>query len=207
MELKELIKRTDHIPSSVYEPEQALWLKYLKDLPGTPMIVDFGTGWGRSAASLALACPQAMVTTFDIGVTYVQHGNVKTLEEYKEVVAGYLGKAGVTNVKHEIMNSLDPNSVEGEEPFIDVLNIDSDHSYEATVKEMAKWIPLVKKGGIIMFHDFEHPNAPGVGEAIHELVSYKDGNKDYTDDKKPYKLELIDKAYHPKVTTAIFIKK
>lgn len=203
MTLEEIIKRTDHIPSSVYEPEQALWLKYLSDLPGNPLIVDFGTGWAKSAVSLALACPQAKVVTFDIGETYVLHGNVGSLEEYEAKVADNIRRAEVTNIRHTVAHSLDQFLISTP---IDVLNIDSDHTYETTKEEITKWLPLVKPGGLVMFHDYRHPNAPGVSEAIEELISYKDGEEDFTNPFKPFRLELIDKAYHPKVTTAIFKK-
>jgi hypothetical protein len=52
---------------------------------------------------------------------------------------------------------------------IDVLNIDSDHTYETTKAEMLKWIPWVKTGGLVFFHDYEHPRCPGIKQAIEEL--------------------------------------
>lgn len=213
MTLEEIIEKTNHIPSSVYEPEQEMWLKYLKDLPDNTFIVDFGTGWGKSAASLALACPQGHVFTFDKGEVYVLQKNVSSLEEYGEQVIKNL--SGINNVTSAYNGgSLDTATLEvvkeqmrelGKNE-IDVLNIDSDHTYESTMQEIKIWIPLVKKGGFVMFHDYEHPKAPGVGEAIHELISYKDGLNDWIDDSKPFKLEFLEKVYHPKVTTAIFKK-
>ena len=210
MTIEEILEKTNHIPSSVYAEEQTLWLKYLKDLPEHPLIIDFGTGWGKSAVSLGLACPQGMVLTFDTGTVYVLHDNVKNLNEYALQVEENIRKSGVANVQHFLKSSIEGNPQEfvikfGKKTGIDVLNIDSDHDYEITKKEMRAWMPLVKTGGIIMFHDYEHPMCPGVGEAIHELCHYQDDNgKLYTGTE--FNLELIDKARNPKVTTAIFRK-
>jgi len=71
---EEIIQACSKIPSSVFEPEQRMWWRYLKDLPNSPTIVDFGTGHGKSAASLALACPQGIVYTFDPGLPYINAG-------------------------------------------------------------------------------------------------------------------------------------
>jgi hypothetical protein len=53
---------------------------------------------------------------------------------------------------------------------IDVLNIDSDHTYETTLEEIKRWVPFVKPGGLVFFHDYDHPRCPGVRQAIDELV-------------------------------------
>lgn len=207
MTFQELLDRTKHIPSSVYEPEQAMWLKHLAPIPGNPLLVDFGTGWGKSAVSLALTCPQATVVTFDPGDVYVRQRNVEDHAAYEAKVQEYIDQAGAENVVHLLGDSrtIDTFRVTtGRE--IDILNIDSDHTYETTKAEIERWVPLVKKGGIVMFHDYEHPHAPGVGIALKELVSFKDGDKDYTDEKKPFKLRFVEKAEHPKVTTVLFIK-
>ena len=171
MTIEEIVKRTDHIPSSVYPPEQEMWLKYLYDLPEGTKIVDFGTGWGKSAASLSLACPHGFVVTFDKGDVYVMHKNVSDLGEYGLKVAGYFRDAGVeNNVRHFYdADSLSPETMKkvmevvGKDE-IDVLNVDSGHSYETTLEELKLWAPKVRIGGFISLHDWEHPKAPGVRE-------------------------------------------
>lgn len=50
---------------------------------------------------------------------------------------------------------------------IDVLFIDGDHSYEFVKAELEKYGPFVKKGGVILFHDYE-PEMPGVYPAVNE---------------------------------------
>jgi len=44
---------------------------------------------------------------------------------------------------------------------VDLLFIDGDHSYEGVKKDWEMYSPLVKKGGIVVFHDIvEHTNIP-----------------------------------------------
>lgn len=41
---------------------------------------------------------------------------------------------------------------------ISVLFIDGDHSYEGVQKDHNSWTPFVKKGGTILYHDYDHPD-------------------------------------------------
>src|SRR3990167_4584006 len=160
---EDLHNAVDHIPSSVYFPEEEMWFRRLRNIPGSPVIIDFGCGHGRSSSALALACPQGHVYTFDIGEVYINQ--TCTAEEYEAETRKYIADSGATNVTFSRENSL---TKEWDTP-IDVLNIDSDHTYETTLKEVGRWIPFVAVGGYIFLHDWEHPRCPGVREAWDEL--------------------------------------
>jgi hypothetical protein len=167
MTAEEIIQACSHIPSSVFEPEQEMWWRKLKDLPGNPVIVDFGTGHGKSTASLALACPQGTVYTFDPGLPYINAGCSPS--QYEAETNKFILDTGAINFVFTPESSL-------EKPWdkeIDVLNIDSDHTYETSKAEILRWIPFVKVGGIVFFHDYEHPRCPGVKQAIDELIPSK----------------------------------
>jgi predicted O-methyltransferase YrrM len=47
---------------------------------------------------------------------------------------------------------------------IDLLFIDGDHSEEATKSDIIAWLPYIKQGGIIVFHDFTSNH--GVPQAV-----------------------------------------
>lgn len=56
-------------------------------------------------------------------------------------------------------------------PFkVDMVFIDGDHRYETVIKDINKAFSLVKKGGIISGHDYNHPTWPGVKRAVDELI-------------------------------------
>ena len=164
---EEVIQACSHIPSSVYEPEQRMWHRVLSPLPGSPVIVDLGTGHGKSAASLALSCPQGHVYTFDPGEPYINAGCNE--EQYEAETNKFMKDAGAENVTFVRDSSL---TVPWDKE-IDILNIDSNHTYEGTKAEILRWIPFIKTGGRAFFHDYDHPRAPGVRQAIDEFIPSK----------------------------------
>src|SRR5262249_29650597 len=55
----------------------------------------------------------------------------------------------------------------------DMVFIDGDHRYEAVKRDILKWQPKLKSGGLLCGHD---RNWPGVEQAIQELLpSWKPG--------------------------------
>lgn len=52
---------------------------------------------------------------------------------------------------------------------VDVLYIDGDHSYEGCKQDAVMYSPLVRLGGLIMFHDIASPEQPGVRKVWEEI--------------------------------------
>ena len=69
---------------------------------------------------------------------------------------------------------------------IDLIFIDGDHSYEGVKADVESWLPKVKDGGIVVFHDIGW--AEGVKKAIAEYI-------------KPIQIEehIIDNTYWAKI--------
>lgn len=53
---------------------------------------------------------------------------------------------------------------------IDILHIDGNHSEAASVLDFYKWVPLVRKGGIILFDDITWTNEQGSNRKAVELL-------------------------------------
>lgn len=53
---------------------------------------------------------------------------------------------------------------------VDMVFIDGDHRYKEVVKDIKKAYELLKPGGLISGHDYNHPDWPGVKRAVDELV-------------------------------------
>lgn len=53
---------------------------------------------------------------------------------------------------------------------IALLHIDGDHSYEGVRADIENYVPLVKQGGYILFHDYTNAGIPGVQKAVDELM-------------------------------------
>jgi hypothetical protein len=69
-------------------------------------------------------------------------------EKAAEIVSGILGKIGC---------------------LADMLFIDGDHAYESVKRDIRLWTPLVKPGGLICGHDYDHADWPGVVRAVDEI--------------------------------------
>jgi len=70
---------------------------------------------------------------------------------------------------------IEANSVAGAEEVlrrrvhVDFVFIDGDHSYEGVRRDIEAWLPVLKQGTWVGFHDYGNlPNHPGVKEAVDE---------------------------------------
>jgi len=63
---------------------------------------------------------------------------------------------------------------------IDILFIDGNHLYKSVKNDFLKWSPFIKKGGWIIFHDY-NKQLPGVVKFCEELQL---NNKDFAVDKR-----------------------
>ena len=154
MTTEEILEAIKDIPSNVADLDSYLHVKYLSNLPNTPLILDFGTGWGKLVISIALACPQADIYTFDPGTPYQDYE-----PKVRKILDDHLGK----DLHFEINNSFTHQW----DKLLDVLSIDSDHTYETTKFELEKYVPFVKSNGLILLHDYNVERV-GVAKATDE---------------------------------------
>ena len=72
-----------------------------------------------------------------------------------QIISLVRGDSSNTKTKDQLVTKLGSSS-------IDFLFIDGDHSYRGVKKDFEMYSPLVRKGGIVAFHDIVyHPNFPG----------------------------------------------
>lgn len=73
----------------------------------------------------------------------------------------------------EFVNPIRMSSIEAsllyEDESLDFVFIDAGHEYEDIKEDILKWLPKVKKGGIIGGHDFSQ-DSPGIIKAVNELL-------------------------------------
>jgi hypothetical protein len=58
-------------------------------------------------------------------------------------------------------------------PFIDLIFIDGFHDYDSVRKNIDAWLPLMKPGATMLFHDYIDPNSDGVKPAVDETFPNK----------------------------------
>ena len=122
---------------------------------GRRYVVELGTAVGWTSIALLLADPQREVLSFDV---------------YRQpLLDDYLWRAGAS-----IGGRLELRREPGEtgplsDRAVDLLYIDSDHERESTVREFRAWEPVLRRGSVVVFDDYTHPDYPGVREAVAAL--------------------------------------
>jgi predicted O-methyltransferase YrrM len=123
---------------------------------GRASVVELGTGTAWSAVALALDDPGRRVVSYDPCVRPEREA--------------YLELAG-TSVRERIELRDEPDSSgphTGDQP-VQLLFVDSLHEREAVLSAFRAWRPALAPGALTVFHDFGHPDYPGVREAVAEL--------------------------------------
>lgn len=165
MTLEHLEERTNHIGSTVFAPEQELWLRYLTNIMEGGDILDLGTGWGKSASSLGLICPKADIITIDWGDEYTNE--YRTEDEYISQVEKNIAKSGAKNVQFIKVKYQDFQL--RDDIILEALNVDVPANIEPYSDCIIKFVPQVKTGGYIFFHSYIHPYTSEPREAINNL--------------------------------------
>jgi predicted O-methyltransferase YrrM len=122
---------------------------------GRQAVFELGTGSGWTAISLALADSSRRVVSYD------PHDLGRPDR--------YLGLVGETVRDRIELRPLPGESGPASGERVDLLFLDSSHQREETLSSFQAWRDAVVPGGIVAFHDCDHPAYPGVREAIEQL--------------------------------------
>jgi len=122
---------------------------------GHAVTVELGTGTAWTTIALALADPGRRVVSYD-----------PVVRPQREKYLGLTGRQARAQI--ELRNE----SAENAEPAplsVGFLFIDCSHDRETTAAAFGAWQPAMAPGGVVVFHDYEHPRYPGVREAIDQI--------------------------------------
>ncbi len=132
-------------------------LAVLLDLArGRRVIVELGTATAWTSFSLALADREREVISYDPyehaeRERYLRLVNAATRRRVRLVVLA--GASGPGEERRPV----------------EMLYIDSSHERDETIAEVQAWLPALAAGAVIVFDDYDHPDYPGVREAVEWL--------------------------------------
>lgn len=118
-------------------------------------MAELGTGTAWTTVALALAEPRRTVLSFD-----------PIARPEREL---YMGLAAPDVLWRIRLEKAEGAVGAGRSGPVDLLFVDSSHEREPTLAEFAAWRPKLAPGAVVAFHDWRHPDYPGVTEAIEEL--------------------------------------
>jgi predicted O-methyltransferase YrrM len=119
-------------------------------------VVEVGTGTAWTTIALALAEDRRRVVSYD-PIAYEHR------PRYLELVP-----AGVRK-RIELVEVFGEPGAAGRAEPVDFLFIDSSHDRAETVATFRAWQPHLAPGAVVAFHDYGHPQYPGVAEAVEDL--------------------------------------
>lgn len=159
-------------------PERAFLFRLSHDLQINAKIVEIGSWIGESTCLLAWGLKGSEAKMYAIDnfkgnasdplarMRYQKRMSKLNLDNTKEIfdknITHFNLESKVTAI---VADSLSASKTFSEQSHsIDLLFIDGDHSEEATKNDIKVWLPFVKHGGLIVFHDFTSNH--GVPQAI-----------------------------------------
>lgn len=158
---------SDKIEGFLAVEEARLLFDFALQIPENGVIVELGSFCGKSSYILAniakykrgeLYCVDVFIPNFD-GIATPPEVAMKSLSEHvlipfydhTKLIADFTANAG--------------KWFSGE---VDFLFIDADHSYDGVKQDLEEWLPKLKNGGYVAFHDYFNNAFPGVKQAVDE---------------------------------------
>lgn len=93
--------------------------------------------------------------------------------EYDEMYEYTKERLSVFGDRNVLIRKTSLNAVDDVYHTVDIIFIDARHTYESVREDIALWGGKVREGGLICGHDYNHPNFPGVTQAVNEYSIYK----------------------------------
>lgn len=151
-------------------------------VPADQEIVELGVFQGRTALIMAWGAAQghgAHVTAID---PWDLPGNVydppftdeqsKAWAHYRIRELGYDDRISLVQAfSHEVAEVWDADGQDALGGRVGLLYVDGDHTKEGARRDIEVWAPHLAEGAVIAVDDYGHPDWPGVGQAVDELVA------------------------------------
>lgn len=153
---------------------------FAKNVPADQEIVELGVYQARTALIMAWGASQgngAHVTAIDAwdlpGNTYDPPFTDEATRRqafYNVESLGYADKITLINSFATEVAARFPDHMIWIRKPVGLLFVDDDHSYEGAKAAIETWAPHLAGGAVIAVDDYEHPDWPGVAQAVDELV-------------------------------------
>jgi len=154
-------------PGWFYNEDLNEYRRLVEDLPDYSTICELGCYKGRSLCSVADIIKRKNLTVYavDVFTGTKSEGYIEPnyLEEFDNNMERFGLDPGIFEMTTDEAVEVFADS------FFDLVFIDADHQYEAIKNDIEKWLPKVKKGGLIAGHDYG--THPGVSKAVNEKWS------------------------------------
>lgn len=155
------------VPVTVpFEGKRKQFLKYLIEQHNFNTMIEVGIDTGKTTFFLLDNIPNLTIYAVDKDINKFYTSDVK--ERYRERLIPLQG------LSHVVADKI-------KDGIADIVFIDADHSYESVKRDIEKYSPKLKIGGLLTGHDIDYP---GVNQAVTEVIKDFDVGPNYVWIKK-----------------------
>lgn len=155
--------------------------EYVKRLKSLDQYLEIGTDHGKSAASAIFQANEGVKFYF------IDINDPKASMDFLSRKS-FFEQEGFDKISEFILGDSKEIAKKWKNGKLSMIFIDGDHLYEAVKADILAWIPHLKSGGYILFHDYDIPSF-GVGKAVDELIRDSNQFEDFFYAQEKYQLK------------------
>lgn len=130
-------------------------------LPRGATCVNFGAGFGTSALALIENRPDLAPTTWTFDIS--SGGPYGGMENERNAFSD----AGIPHLlPHQVISDSAQAGRDWKGGPVDYLFVDGDHSEDALAADIAAWLPHMRRGGYVLYHDYDRDAWPAVKRVV-----------------------------------------
>jgi len=162
MDLPDIIQAVSQIEGWFYEEQMTILHPIISALSTDAVLVEIGTYHGRSTLFFRLSNPNIDIITIDLCKPYeaINGMLVNPPPAIDDRIIQYGRIVQIIGESSDVASRFERD--------IDCLFVDGNHTYGGVQKDITAWMPKVRGGGWVIFHDYD-PQYEGVIRAVDEL--------------------------------------
>ena len=140
---------------------RVLLARVMRDM-GLDKGVEVGVQYGHSAKTWCENNPELHLTCIDPYSIYRARRSQEKQDSVYEQAQRNLAGLNVTFLRERSLDAVD----RFDDGSLGFVHIDGDHSFDACVQDIIRWVPKVRKGGMVLIHDYVAFYLGGVRDAV-----------------------------------------
>ena len=166
MDFDQIYKQVENLKGWMGRPDCLALHEATRSLKNA-RIVEIGTFMGISAKVMALSSPTSHVTCIDPYLTVHPSSGLSDPEYVYEQC-----RKAISGLNCTLIRDLSENVGKTWDKPIDFLHIDGDHRCWPLTKDIFLFVPHVKSGGYVFFHDYVVNGSEDEGGMVKEVVNF-----------------------------------
>jgi len=163
------MNQPNNLPGAFTENEG----RKIAELAENKICLEIGSLFGRSSSFIASTAKKLFcIDLFEVGF------NFNNVDLSFSTVETFIKNTSRFNNIIPIISKSDNVPLIICNDCFDLIFIDAGHEYKDVMTDITNWLPKLKKGGIMAFHDYANPDYPGVQKAVEEKFEIS-GKVDY----------------------------